>query len=156
MISHKCLGSSLPVLYLPHLQGQHRGVGTLPVLPASSPKSFYWDCLPALRTCPNSTSSRGWGEAMKRLTLLGCGHCCNPAWRPMSAWVWCNTGASIVVTVRCHGEWQGLKVSADLFCQVSAQVGSISVGLSFSIRKWAGAKIGSSFCVLERANKGFI
>lgn len=110
-----------------------------------------WTC--EIHSTPDSPSSRT--KRWCGLTLLGCGHCSNSAWWPMSAWVWCNTGASIIVTVRCHGKWQSLKVSADLLCQISAQVRSITMGLSFSICKWAGAKIGSSFCVLEKANKRF-
>ena len=96
------------------------------------------------------------GPGRRQLTLLSGGHGRNPAWWPVSARVWCNTGASIVVAVRCHGEGQGLKVSADLLCQVSAQVGGIAVGLPFSISERAGAKVSSSLGVLERrANKGF-
>lgn len=94
------------------------------------------------------------GRRMMWLTLLCCGHCSNSAWWPMSAWVWCNTGAGIVVAVRCHSKRQGLEVRADLLCQVSAQVRSVAMGLSFSICKRAGAKVGSSFCVLEKANNG--
>lgn len=96
-----------------------------------------------------------WGPGRRWLTLLRGGHSGNPARWPMSAWVWCNTGASIVVTVRCHGKGQGLEVSTDLLCQVSAQVSSVAVGLPFGIGEWAGAKVSSSLGVLERtANKG--
>lgn len=96
-----------------------------------------------------------WGPGRRWLTLLRGGHSSNPARWPMSAWVWCNTGASIVVTVRCHGKGQGLEVSTDLLCQVSAQVSRVAVRLPFGIGKWAGTKVSSSLGVLEKkANKG--
>ena len=97
-----------------------------------------------------------WGPGRRQLTLLCGGHSSDPAWWPVSSWVWCNTGASIVVAVRCHGEGQGFKVSTDLFCQVGAKVGGVAVSLPFSIGKWAGAKVRSSLGVLERKpKKGF-
>lgn len=91
-----------------------------------------------------------WSPRKRQLTLLSGGHSGNPAWWPMSARVRSNTGASIVVTVRCHGKGQGLEVGTDLLCQVSAQVGGIAMGLALGIGKWVGTKVGSSFGVLER------
>lgn len=74
----------------------------------------------------------------------------------MSARVGRNTGAGVVVAIRCHGEGQGLKVSADLLGQIGAQVGGVAVGLPFSIGEWTGAKVSSSLGVLgRRANRGF-
>ena len=89
----------------------------------------------------------------RELTLLSSGYGSNSAWWPMSARVWRNTGASIVVTVRGHGKGQSLEVSANVLGQVSAQVGSVAVGLPFSVGKWAGAKVSASLGVLERKPK---
>lgn len=98
---------------------------------------------------------RHWGPGRRRLTLLSSGHSCNPTRWPVSARVRCNTGAGIVVTVRCHGEGQGLEISTDLFRQVSAQVGGVAVGLPFGVGKWPRAKVSASLGVLERSNKRF-
>lgn len=124
----------------------------------------YTCCLSAARAwriteCPAACYNsiriprKQWGLGRRWLTLLSSGHGSNPARWPMSARVWRNTGASIIVTVRCHGKGQGLEVSADLLCQVGAQVGSVAVGLPFSIGKWAGAKVSSCLGVLERRPK---
>lgn len=84
--------------------------------------------------------------------MLSGGHSCNPARRPVRTRIGSAAGAGVIVAVGGHGERQHFEVGTDLFCQIDAEVGGVSVRLPFHVGKLMRPKVGPDFGVLEGNN----